>query len=199
MNSLAVADPIRLNQLIVALADLESDGLDPRDYHLDALTAIRDELRSAKVLSATEQGDLDLIATDALGLAMYHLYAGKVDPVKISAQWNFDARPMRNEEGLRVLMDVLDSGRIREALTAARPQHVWYERGRERLRQYRRIAADGGWPTIAAGPTLKPGVTDERVAVLRTRLQITMKKRRNSTKQRSGRCAPPPRSRPFMQ
>ena len=104
---------------------------------------------------------------------MYHLYAGKVDPVKISAQWNFDARPMRNEEGLRVLMDVLDSGRIREALTAARPQHVWYERGRERLRQYRRIAAAGGWPTIAAGPTLKPGVTDERVAVLRTRLQIT--------------------------
>jgi len=167
------SDPIRLNQLIVALADLESDGLDPRDYHLAALTAIRDELRSAKVLSASEQGDLDLIATDALALAMYHLYAGKVDPVKISAQWNFDARPMRNEEGLRVLMDVLDSGRIREALTAARPQHVWYERGRERLRQYRRIAVDGGWPTIAAGPTLKPGVTDERVAVLRTRLQIT--------------------------
>jgi murein L,D-transpeptidase YcbB/YkuD len=167
------SDPIRLNQLVVALADLESDGLDPRDYHLDALTAIRDELRGAKTLSAAEQGDLDLIATDALALALYHLYAGKVDPIKISAQWNFDMRPLRNEDALRVLLEVLDSGRIREVLAAARPQHVWYELGRERLRQYRRIADEGGWPSITPGPTLKPGVTDERVGVLRRRLRIT--------------------------
>jgi murein L,D-transpeptidase YcbB/YkuD len=45
--------------------------------------------------------------------------------------------------------------------------------GRERLREYRRIAAAGGWPAIPTGPTLKPGVSDPRVAVLRERLRIT--------------------------
>jgi murein L,D-transpeptidase YcbB/YkuD len=166
-------DPVRLNQLIVSIADLESDGLDPRDYHLDALLAIRGELQAAKKLSASEQAKLDLIATDALALAMYHLYAGKVHAVKLSAQWNFDARPLPAGEGLRVLGEVLESGRIAEALATVRPQHRWYELGRERLRQYRRIAAEGGWPAVPAGPTLKPGMASPRVAVLRERLRVT--------------------------
>jgi murein L,D-transpeptidase YcbB/YkuD len=169
----AWSDPIRLNQLIAAIGDLDADGLDPRDYHLDALNAIRDELRSAKQLSIAEQADLDLIATDALGLAMYHLYAGKVDPVKLSTQWNFDQRPLKSGDGIRVVGEVLDSGRIGEAMQNARPAHRWYELGRERLREYRRLAASGGWPAIPAGPTLKLDVTDSRVAALRERLRIT--------------------------
>jgi murein L,D-transpeptidase YcbB/YkuD len=169
----AWSDPVRLNQLIAAIGDLDADGLDPRDYHLDALTAIRDELRSAKSLSAAEQADLNLVATDALGLAMYHLFAGKVDPVRLSTQWNFDQRPLKSGEGIRVLGDVLESGRIAEAMASVRPAHPWYELGRERLREYRRIAAAGGWPTIAAGPTLKRDMTDPRVPVLRERLRIT--------------------------
>ena len=44
------------------------------------------------------------------------------------------------------------SGRIRELFDAARPQHVWYQRGRERLEEYRKIAAAGGWSPIADGP-----------------------------------------------
>jgi murein L,D-transpeptidase YcbB/YkuD len=170
----AWSDPIRLNQLIAAIGDVEADGLDPRDYHLDALIAIRDELlRAAKTLSVSEQADLELLATDALGLAMYHLYAGKVDPVKLSTQWNFDQRQLKSGDGIRVVGDVLESGRIAEAMQNVRPAHPWYQLGRERLREYRRIAAEGGWPAVPAGPTLKLGMTDPRVAVLRERLRIT--------------------------
>jgi murein L,D-transpeptidase YcbB/YkuD len=104
---------------------------------------------------------------------MYHLYAGKVDPVKLGTQWNFDQRPLKSGDGIRVLGDVLESGRIGEAMQNVRPTHPWYDLGRERLREYRRIAAAGGWPAIPTGPTLKPGVSDPRVAVLRERLRIT--------------------------
>ena len=38
---------------------------------------------------------------------------------------------------------------------------------------YRTIRADGGWPTIPAGPSLKPGMKDARVPLLRQRLSIT--------------------------
>jgi murein L,D-transpeptidase YcbB/YkuD len=95
----AWSDPIRLNELIAAINEVDSDGLDPHDYHVDALTAFRDELRAAKTLSASDKADLDLIATDALGLAMYHLYAGKVDPVKLRHAVEF--RPATAQERRR--------------------------------------------------------------------------------------------------
>jgi murein L,D-transpeptidase YcbB/YkuD len=41
------------------------------------------------------------------------------------------------------------------------------------LRRYREIAANGGWPSIPAGPTLRAGTVDARVAPLRRRLAIT--------------------------
>jgi murein L,D-transpeptidase YcbB/YkuD len=35
------------------------------------------------------------------------------------------------------------------------------------------LKTNGGWPTIAAGATLKPGMNDDRIAVIRRRLAIT--------------------------
>jgi murein L,D-transpeptidase YcbB/YkuD len=96
-----------------------------------------------------------------------------VNPEKLSSQWNFDTRPVDRERGFEQLTRALDSGQIRETFDRARPQHVWYQRGRERLREYRALAAGGGWPKLPDGPTLKPGMTDPRVPTLRARLQVT--------------------------
>ncbi len=166
-------DPARLDLLIAALADLRDDGLDPADYHVVALQSFRTDLRAATPLATTEQADLDLLATDSMMLALYHLYLGKVDPVKLSAQWNFSTRPITVESGFAQLTEALDSGQIRETFARARPQHVWYQRGRERLRDYRAIAAAGGWSPISDGPVLQPGMSDPRVPALRYRLEVT--------------------------
>ena len=166
-------DPARLDLLISALADVQDDGLDPRDYHLAALQSFRADLRSASALSAEQRADLELLATDAMMLALEHLYLGKVDPVKLSSQWNFATRPIPADQGFAELTRALDSGQIRETFDRARPQGLWYRRGRERLREYRAIAAAGGWPAIGTGPALKPGMSDSRVPALRRRLQVT--------------------------
>lgn len=47
------------------------------------------------------------------------------------------------------------------------------ERLSEALREYRRIAQDGGWPTLPAGPTIGPGSLDPRLGALVTRLRAT--------------------------
>lgn len=166
-------DPARLDLLIAAIAEVRDDGLDPTDYHVAALQSYRSDLRDSPILPATEQADLELLATDAMMLALYHLYLGKVDPVKLSSQWNFASRPIPAETGLQRFAEAVDSGRIRETFERARPQHVWYQRGRERLKQYRAIAAAGGWSPISDGPTLKLGMSDPRVPALRLRLEIT--------------------------
>jgi len=166
-------DPARLSQLVDALLELVNDGLDPVDYHVDALDVYRAELRRVKTLPLDEQAGLELLATDAMMLGLYHLYLGKVDPVKLSSQWNFASRPVSVERGFEALTRALDSGQVRETFERARPQHVWYQRSRERLREYRALAAAGGWPPLPDGPTIKPGMSDARVPTMRARLQVT--------------------------
>jgi murein L,D-transpeptidase YcbB/YkuD len=166
-------DPARLDMLVAAIADVYDDGLNPDDYHVEALQSFRDDLRTAKTLPPAEQADLELLATDAMMLALSHLYLGKVDPVELSSQWNFSRRPVSLERGFEQLTQALDSGQIRETFERARPQQVWYQRGRERLKEYRALAAAGGWSAISDGPTLKPGMTDPRVPALRLHLQVT--------------------------
>jgi len=166
-------DPARLDLLLVSLFDLLNDGLEPNDYHVEALQSHRSQLRRAKVLPPDEQAALEVLATDAMMLGLYHLYLGKVDPEKLSSQWNFSAKPVDVERGFEALTRALESGQIRQTFQRARPQHVWYQRGRERLKEYRALSAVGGWPTIPDGPTLKPGMTDPRVATMRARLSVT--------------------------
>jgi murein L,D-transpeptidase YcbB/YkuD len=165
-------DPARVDQLINAIQGMATDGLDPQDYHAAALHSYRKEMNGA-ALPPAEQADLELVAMDALMLATYHLYEGKVDPVKLSSQWNYTPRPVPQQDPLALLSQAVKTGRIAEIFDAARPQHIWYQRGRERLREYREIAAAGGWSSLADGPTMKLGVTDARVPALRHRLQIT--------------------------
>jgi len=50
---------------------------------------------------------------------------------------------------------------------------AWTAPLRKSLARYRKIGAAGGWPVIPAGQTIKPGMQDARVPLLRKRLQIT--------------------------
>ncbi len=167
-------DAAKLDQLVASIDDLRNDGLDPNDYHLEALQSYRLDVRMKSPLTLQDRANLELLATDAFMLGLYHVYLGKVDPVKLSSQWNFSQRPTPSfDEGLQRFSARLAAGEIREAFDGARPAHVWYQRGRDRLKDYRAIAAAGGWPAIPDGPTLKPGMSDARVPVLRKRLEIT--------------------------
>jgi len=48
-----------------------------------------------------------------------------------------------------------------------------WKRVKAMLAEYRALGEKGGWPQIAAGPTLKPGMTDDRIPVIRKRLAVT--------------------------
>ncbi len=166
-------DPARLDALVAAVAELKYDGLEPVDYHIAELQTFRSDLRVGKVLPPAEQADLDLLATDSMMLALYHLYFGKVDPEKLSTEWNFPPRPVDVQQATERLREAIAAGAIRESFEKARPQHPWYQRGRERLREYYAIRDAGGWSALAAGPVLRPGDSDPRVPALRQHLAVT--------------------------
>ncbi len=163
-------DEIRLRSLRDMLVDMEDDGLRPSDYHLDALNRLRDAPRSGTPL---QRATLDLLATDAYALVLYHLYFGKVDPVSIEPGWNFTKREVAQAEAVNFVLERIRGNRVRESVADARPDHWLYLAGREALATYRGIAALGGWPQIPAGSTLRAGVTDARVPALREHLAMS--------------------------
>lgn len=165
--ALVWTEPSRRQALLSALAELHDDGLDPQDYRLDAL-------RSAWSVPADKIADpiaTDLLATRSLFTALAHLLNGKVDPRKLEPGWNFPPRPLDLERGLQDAALAIDGGQLAALFDGARPQHPLYAQLRSGLRRLYQVAESGGWPTIAPGETLKPGLHDPRVSMLRQRLQ----------------------------
>ena len=162
-------DGPRLRELLKLVEATVDDGLTPADYHLEGMQRL---MARGNDLPPLERAKLDLLASDAYALILYHLYFGKVDPLSLDSNWNFDTREIREQDVLPFLYDAITQGRIRETVDLVRPSHWMYQAGREALAAYRRIAANGGWPRVPEGPTLKVGMTDPRVPLLRQRLAV---------------------------
>lgn len=166
------------DSLIAALESADRHGLDPADYHLDAIRPLRGRLEPAGRAGpsgdeATESAglgawvDLELLLTDAFLTFGAHLSDGRVDPVALEPDWV----PDRAGVDLAALLEVgLAEGRVGGALRGLQPAHEAYPRLVEAYGRYRRIAADGGWPTVSEGGRLSPGDTVDRVPSLRRRL-----------------------------
>ncbi|TAL74475.1 MAG: murein L,D-transpeptidase [Rhodanobacter sp.] len=160
-----------LDQLLAALRDMAGDGLDPEDYALTELQRRRGVLTDPQA-TPQQRAQFDLLATDACLAALLHLYRGKVDPATLDPHWNFDPRQLDQARGLQAVREALAQGTLGELFARARPQHPYYAQLRAALAKLRTVAAQGGWPVIANGPTLKPGSHDARVPALRRRLQL---------------------------
>lgn len=153
-------------QLLEAVSRVDEEGLRPTDYHLRALAALLDG-------DAREPGRLaeaDLLLSDAFLTLSAQLVGGRVDPATFDPEW----MAVRREVDVVALLERVVSGEeVAPSLHALRPRHLGYERMVEALSRYRAIEANGGWPRVGPGTSIKPGMSDPAVPVLRRRLAIT--------------------------
>jgi len=152
--------PARAAELRALVQGSRADGLDPRDYHLAVLQDDRED-----------PADRELLYTDSLIRLAYSLYFGKVDPRSFDPQWNF-ARTLDGIDPPRALEALVTAPSLGDALYAYAPQLPEYRGLRKALAHYRALRDAGGWPPQPAGPTLRPGMRDARVAALRARLAL---------------------------
>ena len=96
------------------------------------------------------------------------LTSGAVVPSSVQEDWALPAPGFSPEAALRMLVALDDP---LPWLRGLAPQGEEYRRLREALASYRAILRRGGWPRVEAGPTLKLGDRDERVATLKARLE----------------------------
>lgn len=160
--------------LIQAVQNAFQDGLEPQDYHAIAIAETLAMLTNASDLTIQKQSeyraDLDLLLTDAFLLLGNHLSGGRIDPETLHSDWVVSERSI---DLLLLLHTASDINRLNRAIERLRPAHRGYLGLRNALRQLRNQQAQGGWPALAGGPTVRPGNSNPRVPTLRRRLELS--------------------------
>lgn len=152
------------------LAAAEAEGLAPEDYHVVTLDRRLAEAGGASGLASDVA--LQLVATDAVAAYIDEVRYGRVRPLSLDSRWNVDPRAAAPplETLVRLVAEASSPG---EALAGFAPNHFIYQGLKGALASLRAMEERGGWPTVPAGPTLKPGDTHARVAAVRQRLAVT--------------------------
>lgn len=140
-------------KLVEALGEADRNGLRPSDYHLTHLqkriTALQ---QHNNALDAGQLTNFDLLFTDAFLAYGSHLLSGRLSPRTVDRDW--EIKP-RSRDLAAVLQKALAKGSIIESLKALAPQAKGYVQLRERLRKYRQIEQQGGWPIVASNAPTK--------------------------------------------
>jgi murein L,D-transpeptidase YcbB/YkuD len=165
---LAWRDGANRAALLAAIAASPNDGLNPKDFHVEVIERLWDQLSAAPDDQAL-RADLDIVLTEALVRLGYQLFYGKLDPERLDADWNF-AKPLLARDPVHAVASALQPGALAPFLSSLRLEHPYYLTLKAALRNYREIESTGGWPVVLEGPSLKPGVTGGRVGGLRRRL-----------------------------
>jgi L,D-transpeptidase YcbB len=155
---------------VEALRLVVNDGLDPRNYHLEAIDSLMAEIApaqnpQARPVRTDDLVDLEMLLTDSFLLCGSHLVHGQVDPETIQSEWFIQGRVEDLTAALeRGLADDDPAG----ALDSLRPAHAVYRGLTEALRRARLAVETGGWPAFPPGPKLRKGDREPRIEALRS-------------------------------
>jgi L,D-transpeptidase YcbB len=109
----------------------------------------------------------DLLLSDAALRLATALATGRARPEQWEDDW---AVPPPSFDAAAGLDHALTQGKLGLWLAGLAPSDPRYVRLKGALAHYRQLAAQEPWPRIPGGPTLKPGMTDPRIPLVRLRL-----------------------------
>jgi murein L,D-transpeptidase YcbB/YkuD len=165
-------DAQNVEDLLTEIGNIAEDGLNPEDYHLSQLLVLKLRLDESKSPDPSLLANYDILLTDSLVRLCYHIQFGKVDPESLDPAWNM-TRQVHNKNPVAAIEKRLQTGTLAEGLKNIRPKIEYYHLLKSVLKKYRAIQDAGGWETLPEGPTLKPGMTDQRIPLLRKRLAVS--------------------------
>ena len=151
--------------LIAALRDLTADGLEPEDYGVSTLEKLLDSP------TALDHARAEFLLTRGLLLAAADLSAGRVNANALDK----DMSPnQRKPDYTALLKDGAANDDPKAFFASLAPQGAQYPALRKALVEWREKARTVRYTTV---PTvtrlLRPGTTDERIAIIRKRLAET--------------------------
>lgn len=156
--------------LLEALRGMEAEGLVPANYHLPELERLFIGLaQSGGPRDPETRNRFEWLMTDAFFSCGRDLAFGRHRPASEGAA-RIDVCPdARLREALEA---AVATRRIGESLLELSPRHAYYRNLRSAWTRYRRIVAEGGWPVLPPGPSLRRGSVGPQVRLIRKRLVV---------------------------
>ncbi len=159
VDETGVTEQGRTLSRLLSAADLE--GMVPANYGAEAIEAGLQAETPAELVA------LDFLMSRSLMHYGRDLSAGRVQPNKVDAELFIHPDPVKS---LNLLSEAAATSDLQGFLLSLAPRSPNYARLKAALTIYRAVAEKGGWSTVPPGETLKPGMRDPRVRLLRRRL-----------------------------
>jgi L,D-transpeptidase YcbB len=151
----------RATTAIAYLGQVAADGLDPSDYPVPKLDSLTDP-------TALAQAEINLTAS--VVKYAHHAQIGRVHWSRVSGDISYDQSA---PDPAAVLAAIVQAKDIGEALDGYEPHAAGYVTLKAKLAEIRAGLREADKAQIPNGPPLKIGVQDERVPLLRSRLDVT--------------------------
>ncbi|MDH2243263.1 L,D-transpeptidase family protein [Pseudomonas sp. GD03909] len=151
-----------LDGLLQQFAHLADDGLDPAHYQPER---IREQFYQASATPLHRECS-DILTSHNYLEALHHLARGRLRQADVEPIWRSPEAPERDDAQLLLQIAVQGLADLPAAFDRARPAHALYRDLRAAYAELRQ-AAKPAWHPLPAGPTLRAGMSDPRVPLLR--------------------------------
>lgn len=154
----------RARAVMQRIAAADEDGLDPAAYRLPPATIGATTPAGAEIAAS-----VDFVLSQAVLHYARQAYAGRLDPASISKL--ITVKP-RLPDPIEVLTTVSSASDGAAAIASFNPQHEGYQRLKKALAVARATETGPRLARVPDGKSMKLGLTDPRVPLLRARLEL---------------------------
>lgn len=119
------------------LAHASAEGLDPRDYAVEALASTEATLAATSAPGGVDVANFDVALSASVLRYMKHVHLGRVDPRTLGFELQV---PAESHDFVAVLHSALARNQLIDAVTQLQPPLVQYRALREVLARYRELA-----------------------------------------------------------
>ncbi len=151
-----------LDGLLQQLAQLTDDGLDPAQYQPER---IREQLYQSSA-APLHRECADILTSHAYLEALHHLARGRLRQADVEPIWRSPDAAARDDSQQLLQIAVQGLTDLPRAFEHARPALALYRDLRAAYARLR-LAPLPAWRPVPTGATLRPGMSDERVPLLR--------------------------------
>jgi L,D-transpeptidase YcbB len=148
------------NAIVAVMQAAANEGLQPQNY------TVQENVGSTPQALASRE----LQISRAVVRLAEHRSRGHLSPSALGDDYQRPAKLIAAPAGL--LARVAQATDPVAALAAFNPDTADFQRLLDGFAKLQQVVANGGWPTVAAGPILRPGMTDLRVPALRRALRV---------------------------
>ncbi|MEE9176318.1 MAG: L,D-transpeptidase family protein [Thermodesulfobacteriota bacterium] len=161
-------------EMIEIIRNSDNEALDPDYYNISEIESILKRIEqdrySGDSYEALDLAELELLLSNSFLTYTHDLHYGRVRAEQINLELLSGERPVNLS---KLLVTAVKTDQVQETLEGLLPKYPMYAMLRISLKEYREIAAKGGWQPVAYGNKFKKGARGQRVLALSKRLKVT--------------------------